>query len=608
MGLVGGVPDIGGAWLHYPTSGEALQRLLIVYDPDDPAPAEQLMNLLSEQIDLPARQILIEAMVIEVSSDRISDIGFQTRYGRDERNDLDGNSEEEVETYNQYGGTLERDSQTGNFRPFTFIFDNLRGATATQAVERFFGFTLEALITEGDAEILSRPSVLALDGRQARIQVGQQVPVAKSTSTSAGIINSVDYFPVGIVLNLKPRINARGDEISMQVETIVSSINAAPGISGGGGVDVFFAPFIDNRQVQTFVRVANDTPFIIGGLIKTEEREVRTGIPFLSKIPLLGRLFQSTSIDRAKREVIIVLTPHVIPLDNTNFSYVIPKDGDLFDSFDYALFRNAYRVRDDDLFDLRFIDESPVYQELLNKGRAFSAENLEQDTPEELRFVLEGHVPGEDILIRRMLWEIVNKIEFHEHITPDQVLIFEEDPDSGTGSRSVFLSGLLQNLETRPENTLNLTFEAVSSTTRERPFQLPTATVGYESSSAGTFYDMVDGLNAYDADDGYSTFGLPITTYAPPGVRGASALEVLMGALVLKRVLTLNADMPLTLDEFKVGREIILPTEEDLKNRFHIVDREIAQFVHEIYYYYPAFERAFNSSTRELFDLLDGQD
>ena len=90
--------------------------------------------------------------------------------------------------------------------------------------------------------------------------------------------------------------------------------------------------------------MADNTPFIIGGLISTASNRRRSGIPFLSQIPILGALFGTHSTDEQKREVIVVLTPHVVPPDDPSFSYVIPKDSERFDSFGHLLFRNAYRI------------------------------------------------------------------------------------------------------------------------------------------------------------------------------------------------------------------------------------------------------------------------
>lgn len=406
------VPDIGGTYLHHPTSGEQLQRLLIAYDTDDPGSMEKLLNLLREKIDIPARQIVIEAMVIEINTKKLQELGMAFRHTEEGR---DFSFEQ---------------SATGDDLPFSALFN----MDKFSAGYNFFETRIKALMTSGHAEILSNPSVLALDGRQARIQIGQQVPIVKSTATTSGIINSVEYFPVGIVLNLRPRINQDGSEITMQVETIVSAVNQqSRPLKSVSQTDVSAAPTIDNRQVQTFVRVADNTPFIIGGLISDNKDKRVVGIPLLSQIPYLGALFRRTVDDNSKKEVIVVLTPHIVPLDSKSFSYVIPKDADIFNSFDQILFRNAYRIRDDDVFDLKFIYESNVFNTLLSKARIFSAEKSRSETPKDILSFLSGSVPGEEILIRRMIWEIVFKTGFHNYVGTDHILVFEKNTAESGG-------------------------------------------------------------------------------------------------------------------------------------------------------------------------------
>jgi len=333
-----GVPQIGGTFLHQMTSGETQQRLLILYDKDDPDSLQSLINLLQTTVDVPSRQIMIEALVIELNSTRTRDLGISFL-----------TEQRKASVY-----SVDVNETTGATEPFLFTFDKSQRGIAK------FKAQLSALLQTGEAEILSNPSVLVLDDRQARIQIGQQVPVIKSVNTlGAGIINSVDYFPVGIVLNLRPRVSDDGSEITMQTETIVSAINLTAS-QQVAGTKTFLAPVVDNRQVQSIVRVSDNTPFIIGGLISTNNQTQMSGIPLLSQIPGLGALFRRTSVSKVKQEVIIVVTPHVVPLEDRYFSYVIPKDSDQFDRFNYKLFRNAYRIRGNDLFDLGFVRDSNI--------------------------------------------------------------------------------------------------------------------------------------------------------------------------------------------------------------------------------------------------------
>ena len=101
-------------------------------------------------------------------------------------------------------------------------------------------------------------------------------------------------------------------------------------LATNGTEGVAFAPVIDSRQVQTFVRIADNTPFIIGGLIASEKNHQHSGVPGLSRIPVLGRLFSRKTRQDDRKEVIIVLTPHIVPQEEKDFSHLIPEESPIF--------------------------------------------------------------------------------------------------------------------------------------------------------------------------------------------------------------------------------------------------------------------------------------
>ena len=579
-GAMAAVPDIGGLFLHQSTSGEPQQRLLLLYDPDDPESLTTLLNLLRERIDVPAKQIIIEALAIELDSTKARELGISVE-----------SSSGRIST--SYGLQAEL---TGASLPFTFLFDS--------NLDKLYAFKtrLSALLEKGQAEILSNPSVLVLDGRQARIQIGQQVPVVKSTATSAGIISSVDYFPVGIVLNLRPRVSEDDTQISMQVETIVSAVSQAGAETTAS--KVAFAPYVDNRQVQTFVRVMNNTPFIIGGLIAKEDRSTISGIPILSEIPGIGGLFRRTVASKKKKEVIVVLTPHVMPMKERAFSWVVPKDSNIFDTFGYRLFRNAYRIQAEDVFDLKFVTDSSVFQTLLNRIRLSSETDYDSKARELLDPLLKGYIPGEEILVQRMLWEIVDKAKFGQHINMDRIIFFENRPDdpSGSGFRLAFLNQKLAGLG-KGQNTLSLTFEAQPKVTPEHPLAQPKCVTTYENLTADQYLLRLRKGNQRDTEGNHLNWTVVLSdTYE--GIR-VPPIELLRAVMVLKRILALNGRALLSLREYQAGRQIIFPSEDELRNSFHIIDRDAARLFYEVIQYYPEFEVEFNLQTQKILHILD---
>ena len=92
---------------------------------------------------------------------------------------------------------------------------------------------------------------------------------------------------------------------------------------------VIDALIINNRKIESFVRLANNTPFIVGGLISNKQSDGKSRIPILSKIPIIGNLFKQKSSTQDNREVIIVITPHIIEDNYSEFSKVVPQDSEI---------------------------------------------------------------------------------------------------------------------------------------------------------------------------------------------------------------------------------------------------------------------------------------
>ncbi len=565
------VPDIGGQLLHQATSGEALQRLLVVHDPERPEALAKLRRLLREQIDVASRQIVLEALVIEIDTDRLRDLGV---------------------TFNWQSGkssaSFEADAG-GNQLPFTYVFDK-----SADFISQFRA-SLHALVVSGHAEILTNPSVLVLDGRQARIQIGQQIPVVSSTATTTAVSQRVEYFPVGIVLNIRPRLDEDAREVTMQVETIVSSVSSTGGTVTSVGDDVFFAPAIDNRQVQTFVRIADNTPFIIGGLIATEESESVKGVPGLSKIPGLGALFRRKSKSRVKQEVIIVLTPHVVPLDEKSFGWAVPKEASVFDSYGHELFRNAYRLRSQDIFDLAYLRRSPDLLSL----RAAIGERVrlegELAAREPFAGLLAGRIPGEEILVRRMLWEVIGELGADRLVKPDHIIFFQ--PRSAGGFEVAYLRDQLAGRETRPGEVLELSFALRSDgSAYAEPSWRPLPPEGYS--------ELLRRGNPVPAPPSRPELATLVLGERPGST---PTLDVLRRVLVLERVLELNSSLPMELDALHAGLQIVFPSEENLTRALHLVDARTARLFYEVEEYYSAFERRFNAGIAEAFELLEGE-
>ena len=420
--------------------------------------------------------------------------------------------------------------------------------------------------------------------------------MSRTTATTTTALKGIEYFPIGIVLNLRPRINRDKTEVSMQIETIISSISSesAARLEEKTTGDVSFSPIVDNRLVESFVRVADGTPFIIGGLLSTEEQSSRIGIPMLMQVPLFGRLFSREKIEHLRREVIVVITPHIVPLEARNFSYLIPKDSDIFDRFDFSLFRNGYRVRDDEVWDLKFIQESPILQDLLARVRRHATEDVMLQRKEPFSTLLAGNIPGESVLVRRMLSDIVAKLDYAKEIDTKKLFFFEKTEADNLVDRD--LPSVIERTKSGGGRAVMLTYDAQPKPEAGRPFSYPSASVADTTVPAEeeAFAAFLRAANPVDGEDRPLKWTIVL--------RGSGDVAHLHRALVLKRLLELNDKLPLTLEAFQPGLQIVFPSREDMAGRYHLIDAEVAQLFYETSssQYYPAFERIFNRRTREI--------
>tara|TARA_B100001996_G_scaffold34236_1_gene25629 strand:- start:709 stop:2826 length:2118 start_codon:yes stop_codon:yes gene_type:complete len=565
--------DLGGVTLDNTTSGEPMQRLLVGYKSSNMRPLAQLLDLLANKIDVPASQVAIEALVIEINRDNLSELGV----------DFSAASS---------GVTADfPPPQGGSISPFTVVLDRtLLGSGAN------FRANIDALVSKKLATIKSKPSALVLDGRQTRIQVGQQIPIVKITSFDQTSTRSVDYVPVGIVLNVRPRISEDGSSVTIQVETIISETEERIGATGGG--DVESAPIINNRKVQSFVRVANNTPFIIGGLINEKSSDNEGGVPVLGQIPFVKNLFSVSGTKKVRREVIVVITPHIIKESSDQFSRVIPQDSPLFDQDNNKSFPNSYRVRQGDIFDLSFINESPVYQDIVKEvyKRADKDKTLAQKEP--YQSILQGKIPGESVLVKKMLLDIIGKMNYVDYVDPEKIIYFATSDKDPAGFEVEMLSGAVKKIS--PNQAMKLTYSVVGKASIDKPFVQPTASVNYLTLKDSYKNELVK-YNKIGSTPSEDQFTILLSPKIPKYEKR------LYEVLILKKLLKMNPDLDLTLKYFKPGIEILFPSKDVLETTNFVVDRDAARLFYEVNLYYAAFGQEFNRGTAEIARLMQSR-
>ena len=160
--------------------------------------------------------------------------------------------------------------------------------------------TLEALETQNKANIISNPRITTVNNREASVVVGQQIPLIVQDFAGNAV---TQLTTIGIKLNVTPHINV-GNKITMDVHPEVSDLAAQATVQGG--------IIINTTMADTRVMVNDGETAVIGGLIRSNESTTKRGIPVLMDIPLVGGLFRSNSTTKAKRELLIFVTPKIL--------------------------------------------------------------------------------------------------------------------------------------------------------------------------------------------------------------------------------------------------------------------------------------------------------
>ena len=161
---------------------------------------------------------------------------------------------------------------------------------------------LSAMVTDGRARVLSAPRVAVIDGNEATVNLGDEIPIPQ---TDASGRTTFTFKPVGVILKITPKMN-RDNMITTRIEPEVSSVVR---LITSVGAQV---PQIATRKASTIVTVRSGESIVIAGMISAEERRTTIKVPLLGDIPLVGFLFRTTTTERRETEVIFVITPQIV--------------------------------------------------------------------------------------------------------------------------------------------------------------------------------------------------------------------------------------------------------------------------------------------------------
>ncbi|MEN6373693.1 MAG: secretin N-terminal domain-containing protein [Smithella sp.] len=168
---------------------------------------------------------------------------------------------------------------------------------------------INALASDSKAKLMAAPHIMVSDNSEARIQVGQQVPIVTSetynSTTTTSPVRTIQYKDIGIILKVKPQINDSG-LISLQIAQEVSTYSTIKLYSNEDQI------ILNKTEATTNLVVKNGQTIVIGGLIREDDSKAREGIPWLLKIPILGYLFGNTTKENNRTELVILLTPYIV--------------------------------------------------------------------------------------------------------------------------------------------------------------------------------------------------------------------------------------------------------------------------------------------------------
>ena len=295
----------------------------------------EMIKKIIEQLDKVQAQVLIEAIIVEVTlSDSLS-AGVSMSQNNHRAN--------------RFNGAI--GSQQSSAFPFSFIdpknvnsLTNFPGGfNYFGSVGRDFDFVVAAAAADSRVNILSRPRIQTSHAVEAELFDGETRPFPTGTYQTYGGLNQTQTSQqqIGIRLNILPLINVDG-LVVLDIAQTVQSLGANIQIDAN-----FSVPSVIDRQASSRVAVKDGDTIILGGMIRNEKRNSQGGVPYLKDIPLLGKLFSSKATEDTKRELIVFIRPTVLPTPDIAASYATEETDKLIDvkQAQYEMMRDEEKRR-----------------------------------------------------------------------------------------------------------------------------------------------------------------------------------------------------------------------------------------------------------------------
>ncbi|UCB45005.1 MAG: hypothetical protein JSV25_12410 [Spirochaetota bacterium] len=287
-----GQPEEGGAFTERfkVVANKETNSIIIISAPQD---YEKIREII-EDLDQKREQVLVEALIVEITLDDDQTLGFDWNVLIDTGIGMTG-------VVSSNTGMMAESLQTGGLSGLTV---GLLNGTIPSVWA-----LLNASKEETDFKILSTPEIVTINNQEATISIGEQIPFLTSARVDENnnVISTYDYKDIGIVLKLTPHINKNGYitmDINQQVKKIVE------------GTALLENPSVYNREITSKITVKNERTIVIGGLIRDDAVKIEQKVPLLGDIPLLGLLFRKEIEQRIRTNLMIFITPHIITQDD----------------------------------------------------------------------------------------------------------------------------------------------------------------------------------------------------------------------------------------------------------------------------------------------------
>ena len=306
------------------------------------------------QLDIKRAQVLVEALIVEVSDKLARELGVQFLFTGDGDNApiaAQKFGSPNPELLSTIGSEISDDLSTASTMK-TRATNSLLGLEGLaigvakyRANAESFAAILNLVSQDGDSNILSTPSIMTMDNEESSIIVGQEIPITTGETLSGSNSNpfrSVTRQEVGVKLQVRPQIN-EGNAVKMYIVQEVSSIFGPIG-------DTSSDLITNKRNIKTTVLVDDGETIVLGGLIDDDVQETINKVPVLGNIPLLGRVFTSTTTTRTKRNLMVFLRPTIVR-DSEDVRSISNRKYNYFQAIEAELLQSGKLVPDTSILD-----------------------------------------------------------------------------------------------------------------------------------------------------------------------------------------------------------------------------------------------------------------